>query len=745
MHHCNGKMRFFCHLLVVSFVIEAVLAVANATASSTDSETRNTFDSDTKNKRQVNQYIRTPGTSAATSVGTESGPQVFPLQLSHSIYQQRLPLYTRRPTTVSKPQVTEDVNEQEPQQQQQQQQSILPSYYNFVPDIDADSPDSVHIDSRHLPVEPRTKVQNYQSTQPQRVQISYSSVAPKQSTPSQTLFSEDEYLELIRNTDLVKSSQGVNSKIPFGYVTAAPTTAIDNMFEYSTKSQLNNNKNNNDYRKYTSRTHLPSTPSSVPHLQPQTSQQQFVRQPPQYIGQPTHYTAVTPAQDFEATYDKDTVRVNLKKYQESAGKTKYDPARGQYHQEVSVKPTKKSVNFKPSYQYASTAQTQSSSSNRQQSVGQSEPLHYQSVEQIIQTELTKANQQNAIQTQSQYSNIVPQSQVNTQQAYFPAEVNHPFQSYVPQHERLVANNNYGQIGSDQTNLPTVSQQIDNKQNGQSEFRIQYVHHVSQTPTPTPTPRFVTDVTSQPLKYELFDPSGNRNGAKEVPPKIKLIPAPSNGGTSQRPQYVDQPQYYKKVKIQPAAHVHYVPVRTQYHQPTQQPIQVHSSQSAQSPQSDILIPIQPSRSALFVAQSSGHSESVSHLATGNVKKLTQSIPSGHQTLTDPRKPPLPITSPKKPISQEEFQALLDAGYKVQAIPVPVPVSIDKYKQLQYQQQQRQQHHTQPVHSPVVPHHPSNHPAQHTRQYIRYHPKQESEEGILTSYLKPLIDYIGGPSQ
>lgn len=137
-------------------------------------------------------------------------------------------------------------------------------------------------------------------------------------------------------------------------------------------------------------------------------------------------------------------------------------------------------------------------------------------------------------------------------------------------------------------------------------------------------------------------------------------------------------------------------------------------------------------------------------------MIQSIPPGHHTHSESRKPPLPITSPKKPISQEQFQALIDAGYKVQAIPVPVPVlvSSEKFKQLQQQQQlqqqpqQRQQHHTQPIHNPV-PHHHINHPAQHTRQatthYIRYHPKQESEEGILTSYLKPLIDYIGGPSQ
>lgn len=130
---------------------------------------------------------------------------------------------------------------------------------------------------------------------------------------------------------------------------------------------------------------------------------------------------------------------------------------------------------------------------------------------------------------------------------------------------------------------------------------------------------------------------------------------------------------------------------------------------------------------------------------NAEKLTQQIPAGHQTHTDQRKPPLPITSPKKPISQAEFQALIDAGYKVQAIPVPVPVpvSAEKYKQLQ--QYQPQQRHVQPVHN-VPAHHPAQHTRQATTHYIRYHPKQqESEEGIFTSYLKPLIDYIGGPSQ
>lgn len=108
---------------LVSFVIEAAVA-ANATASTatsvTSADVKSVSDAEPKNKRQVDEYLRTPGTSAASSLN-DQGPQAFPLQLSHGIYnqQQRVPLYTRRPTTIShKPQVTEDDVEQEQPQRQ---------------------------------------------------------------------------------------------------------------------------------------------------------------------------------------------------------------------------------------------------------------------------------------------------------------------------------------------------------------------------------------------------------------------------------------------------------------------------------------------------------------------------------------------------------------------------------------------------------------------------------------------------
>lgn len=480
-----------------------------------------------------------------------------------------------------------------------------------MPDIDEDeNPDTAHIDSRHLPVEPRNKLQQYQSTPPQRIQYSYSPVpvTQKQNTPGhQTLISEDEYLELIRNTDLAKNAQTAGTKTAFSYATATPTTSVVD-YEYSTKSQSQSQfTNNHEFKKYSSRTQVPSTASSpVPHLQPQNSQQQFVRQPVHYLQPTSHYVTSGPTQDYSATYDKDVIRVNLKKYHEPAGKTKYDPARGQYHQEV--KPTKKLTNFKPSYQYATTPQIQPQqqpqpqqqlqpqlSSSNQQTIIQSQPLHYQSVQQISQTDQSKSNQQQ--QPQSQYSIVVPQSHAQAQQAYYQAESNHPFQTYLTQNERLVSNP-FGQTGPEPAHLQATAPQQSESKPGQPDFRIQYIQHeYTATPTPTPTPRarYVPENTpSQPLKYELYEPNG---AAPKEQQKLKLVPAPQH---VQRPQYAPPPQYYKKIKVQPSAHVHYVPVRQQqYHQPTPQP-----SESSPQAQSD-LYPLQPSRSTLFVS-------------TGNVK-------------------------------------------------------------------------------------------------------------------------------
>lgn len=516
------------------------------------------------------------------------------------------------------------------------------------------------IDSRHLPVEPRTKVETvYQnSAGVQRVAaIAYSPGTQKQNDNSGTNgddgtqysnLDDDEYLDVIRNADLAKNSQ--TSKAPYQtYTTGSQAAAIvdhQNNYDYTTKSPFSSsNGNNNDYKRYTTRGHSPATPSpqTVSNLQPQTSQQQFsVRQPTHYTVQPAKHvvTAAGPSPDYSQSYsdsNKDIIRVNLKKYQDSTGKTtKYDPVHGQYHHEVSAKPTKKVENFRPSYRFGnppqlrldqSTVQQQSvvplqqhQSQNQQQQLQiQQQPLHYQSVQQISSGDPKSG--------QSQYSIVVPRptQQALAQQAYFSSEPTNPFQSFYPHNEQLIASNFAQQTSPDTlSHLSTVPQQIENnKQPGApSEFRIQYLHHVSPTPTPTPTPRarFVSSDSTpgQPLKYELYDPSGSVNVQKDGP-KIKLISA---GGLQQpqhlhRPQFADKPQYYKNINRPPTAHVQYVPIRQQQQfqlngQSPQSPLSPQASQhyrqqatiAAQGQQDIFNVPISPSQNTLFVAPNTG---------------------------------------------------------------------------------------------------------------------------------------------
>ncbi|KAL5283081.1 hypothetical protein ACFFRR_005803 [Megaselia abdita] len=75
------------------------------------------------------------------------------------------------------------------------------------------------------------------------------------------------------------------------------------------------------------------------------------------------------------------------------------------------------------------------------------------------------------------------------------------------------------------------------------------------------------------------------------------------------------------------------------------------------------PIPPSQSTIFVSQETGINQG--HLKSNNKKQYK--VPNFGN----------------KPLSPEEFQALVDAGYPVTAVPVPVPVPYDEY----VKQQQR----------------------------------------------------------
>lgn len=64
-------------------------------------------------------------------------------------------------------------------------------------------------------------------------------------------------------------------------------------------------------------------------------------------------------------------------------------------------------------------------------------------------------------------------------------------------------------------------------------------------------------------------------------------------------------------------------------------------------------------------------------------IPQNVRANHDNIKLPNKKPFKIPNINKPLSPEEFQALVDAGYPVTAVPVPVPVPYDEY----IKQQQR----------------------------------------------------------
>ncbi|XP_037036324.1 putative mediator of RNA polymerase II transcription subunit 12 [Bradysia coprophila] len=179
----------------------------------------------------------------------------------------------------------------------------------------------------------------------------------------------------------------------------------------------------------------------------------------------------------------------------------------------------------------------------------------------------------------------------------------------------------------------------------------------------------------------------------------------------------------------------------------------------------------SQSSIFVSQSTGIQQKPQveneQPTQDNIQQhqQAQQLYHNHQQLPQQQhNPRIPLTNPNRPLTQEEFQALVDAGYKVQAIPIPVPVPVSaeayaqhqqqqqnlqqqqQQQQLQQQQQQPHQPHHQQQYQQPNPYHPqqsvnptrssSIRPQPSNKHYIRYHP--QPTEGVLTSYLRPFLE-------
>ncbi|XP_061502144.1 uncharacterized protein LOC11175968 isoform X1 [Anopheles gambiae] len=137
---------------------------------------------------------------------------------------------------------------------------------------------------------------------------------------------------------------------------------------------------------------------------------------------------------------------------------------------------------------------------------------------------------------------------------------------------------------------------------------------------------------------------------------------------------------------------------------------------------------PSRSSIFVSQSTGVNQATA---------AATPAPSAH-----PHKIPPKID---RPLTQEEFQALVDAGYSVVPVPVPVPVPISQYQQQQQQQQAAAAHHAGHAGVPHPGPRGGPHPtpaavARQAAQASRYHLHQlataENNPNQVVTYLRPL---------
>lgn len=296
-----------------------------------------------------------------------------------------------------------------------------------------------------------------------------------------------------------------------------------------------------------------------------------------------------PGASLDYNFDKDSPFSTAKKYQ------KYDPANGQYHHEV--KPTKKYVTYKPAYQYAQAQPQQAAAAASQQThqtqplsvqplthQQSSQPLYYQSVHQYAQQD-PKSGEPSANIPESQYSIVLPQNPGRAPLTSFYASEQHSGQPYQSYNDRNAPNPYGGSTG-------ISSAALSNENKVAFAPPIQYVQFGTPTPAPASSrPKYIDN--DSPLKYELYDGQGSAANVPKEKPSIKLIPAPH---AVHRPQYTDYPSYYKKPKVQ-QHYAHAAPVR--YHQPTPQPTQ----DTAQT-QDDVLIPVQPSRSAVFVSAGTG---------------------------------------------------------------------------------------------------------------------------------------------
>ncbi|XP_036335558.1 bromodomain-containing protein 4-like [Rhagoletis pomonella] len=234
-----------------------------------------------------------------------------------------------------------------------------------------------------------------------------------------------------------------------------------------------------------------------------------------------------------------------------------------------------------------------------------------------------------------------------------------YPTQVPQH--VVDSKKLGPVIYPPTQAPTPAQQ--------SQQPTQYFY---QELTPTARPK-----THRSNKYGSKVSTSSPKLREKEPPNYPNVPAAA--------KYLNPHLYYdydrqpsgqsSPAQFHPSPPDPNTPTAEQQQQPQlqhQQQVQAHHYSApapAPPPQTHsgrqyISPPPAPSQSSIFVAQGTGiatpsRSNAVKTKSIEDVRQLHLPQPGG------------------KPLTQSEFQALIDAGYPVTAVPVPIPVPYEQY--------------------------------------------------------------------
>ncbi|XP_063709240.1 uncharacterized protein LOC134837783 [Culicoides brevitarsis] len=322
----------------------------------------------------------------------------------------------------------------------------------------------------------------------------------------------------------------------------------------------------------------------------------------------------------------------------------------------------------------------------------------------------------------------PSSLKQSQVVQIPQRHNEPI--YAPQHLPPPQNIRYAAPANIQ-----YTPQKQTQQQSQKPPRFESPAHRYQLLSYAPQQQQAqSQVPQQPIRPDFADPQ-----IQFYFPKEKDIQ------TQHQPQYQEVPQHllYETqgvMKVVDPPQLQYQPQEPQQHRPSskyqsaKKPQQA-ALQSSQSVQQETQRPSNtPTRSQIYV------SRTTQGPPIPNQPQPAQPTPSSQQQ-EKPKLPPLKI-DPNRPLTQEEFQKLVDQGYNVVPVPVPVPypVHINVPETEQDRKQSQQPEDPQPSQSQRQYFSQSSRPRHHSPAY-RYGQQTASGSRNVPTYLQPVLSQDG----